>query len=317
MPLTQKTRARSARPAGRSVRITGRKLAGTAPRTVHAVYGLEPRDHVRSIVAMLASSEQQQRTLLDIAQPFLDDIRELSGLPGSGADQLRHFIQQVYERMQIRGVAPSARFRLIQRMGSAEHRGYPLRRTQLVTFNREREGVTAQLREVGDVLKIQGLAIEDNHALRDLERQFERLVQTKVRIPPHAQIPGDRPIVDIVNHLVDWEQFERENPPERPLWGKVLRQERGLRVQVRWLVGPGGIKGQTSYLSGPYLHPTFRHLRPGQWFKASIKEYPEQVEWIEPPYEVPDPENQTAREAAWEGIPTIEASQPNAWPLEE
>src|SRR5438128_2143334 len=143
MPDTRQTRPRSTRPAGRSVRITGRKLAGTAPPAVHAVYGLEPRDHVRSIVAMLASSEQQQRTLLDIAEPFLDDIREWVDLLGRGTDQQRQqVIQKVSERKTIRGVAPAARFRLIQRIGSVEHRGYPLRRTQLVTFNRERDGVT-------------------------------------------------------------------------------------------------------------------------------------------------------------------------------
>jgi hypothetical protein len=291
-------------------------LAGTAPPVVHSAYGLEPRDRVRPIVAMLASGAQQRKMLLHIAQPFLDDLH-LVGILDSGVDLFRPLLEEVIEHMQRRGVAPAARSRLIHRVRSAEHPGYPLRRTQAVTFNYERDGVTAQLREVSDVLKLQGMGADEDQALRDLERQFDRLVQTKVRVPPHAQKPEDRAAAAIVNHLVDWEQFERENPPERPLWGRVVRHERGQRVQVRWLVGPGGVKAQTSYLSGPYLHPGLRRLQAGEWFKAVVKEYPDRVEWMESPYRVPDPEDLESRRAAWEAVPVIEASQPNAWPLEE
>src|SRR4051812_16096776 len=115
MPDTQPRRPKPRKPPGRSVRITGRKLAGTAPSVVHSAYGLEPRDRVRPIVSMLASGDQQKKMLLHIAQPFVDDLR-LVGILDPGVDLFHPPPQEVIEHMQRRGLAPAARSRLIHRI---------------------------------------------------------------------------------------------------------------------------------------------------------------------------------------------------------
>src|SRR5438105_1457077 len=73
----------------------------------------------------------------------------------------------------------------VQRLRAEEDNGYPLRRTLLVVFNRVGRQVTAEFKEVAAILEIRGLGADEADAFRDLERQFDLVVRTKVRIPPH------------------------------------------------------------------------------------------------------------------------------------
>ena len=116
--------------------------------------------------------------------------------------------------------------------------------------------------------------------------------------------------------MVDWEQYERENPISEGLWGRVASHLPGGRVRVQWLNGPGGISRRTMVLSGRWVHPAFEQLPKGQWFHATVKQYPDRLEWVEEPYAVPDPFDAHTREQAWQAIPTIRADQPGAWPVE-
>ena len=51
----------------------------------------------------------------------------------------------------------------------------------------------------------------------------------------------------MLNHMVNWEQYEQENPVLQPLWGRVKRRaSRGL--SVLWLIGPAGIRDATGIL---------------------------------------------------------------------
>ena len=56
MPVTI-SQPRAPRTRVRAVRVTGRKLAATAPMVVQRAYRLDPRDGVRAIVAMLSSGQ--------------------------------------------------------------------------------------------------------------------------------------------------------------------------------------------------------------------------------------------------------------------
>jgi len=61
---------------------------------------------------------------------------------------------------------------------------------------------------------------------------------------------------------------------------------------------------------------SLQHLQKGQWFHATVKQYPDRLEWVEEPYSVPDPNDESAREKAWQAIPTTRADQPGTWPVE-
>jgi len=310
MPVSAK-QPRLRKPSRRSTRVTGRKFASDAPMPIHLVYRLEPHQRIRPLVAMMASEVNLAHSL-DLASPFVLKLSDLSGLTLK-AD----FITGVSKRLQDRGVAHAAGPLPIHRLHSTENNGYPLRRTLLVVFNGEAGRITAELKEVSDILNIRGVGWDEKSALNDLELRFERLIQTKVRIPPHAQRVEDTLLVSIINRLIDWNRFREENPLPTPLWGKLLRRRNGQPIQVQWLLGPHGKRHKTTALPATHDHPTFLALNEGQWFKAVVKEYPDRVEWIEPPYHVPDPEDPQERKRAWEAIPTIPADQPDVWPLRE
>jgi hypothetical protein len=211
-----------------------------------------------------------------------------------------------------------ARPRPVERLRSpepAEHHGYPLRRTQLVTFNREKAGVTAELRELSHLLDVMGLGTDEDAALRDLERRFDQLVSEKVRIPPHARRPEDDRLRRVIDHLIDWKEFERENPTPHLLWGRIVSRCASARPRVYWLVGPDGVREQTGVLPFKLVSPYFLQLNDGDWFRAVVLEYPGRVEWVEPPTRSSDPTDLEVRRAAWEAIPRIVADKPNVWPL--
>jgi hypothetical protein len=288
----------------RSVRVTGRKLSSPAHEARHAAFQLEPLDGVRALVARmgiehiralvaLMGSEASSPQLLELASPFVGGtLRDHGELHAIGT-------------------------REINRLRSPENNGYPLRRPLLVVFNREPGRVTAEFREIVDILEMRGAGLDEESALRDLEARFDRLVREKVRVPPHARRVEDLPLVRLVNHLVNWEQFERENPLPRLLWGQVVKQAASGRSRIRWLLGPGGIRKQTTSLPRAYGNAFLAALPPGRWFRAVVKEYPDHVEWIEQPDEAPNPEDPEERRKAWEAIPTSFAGQPGVWPLKE
>src|SRR5262249_3380901 len=147
-----------------------------------------------------------------------------------------------------KGIAQTVRPVPLQRMRSVEHSGYPLKRTLLVTFNRDRGRVLAELKEVSRTLGIQGVGYDEESALQDLERQFDQLVREKVRIPPHARNERNEPILNIVNYLVDWKKFDRENPTPHLLWGRIVRRGASGRPTIHWLVGPDDLREKTAIL---------------------------------------------------------------------
>jgi hypothetical protein len=218
------------------------------------------------------------------------------------------------------GVATVAHPRPVSRLRSpepAEHHGYPLRGTWLVTFNREKAGVTAELREVSQLLGLRGQGTDEEAALRDLERGFEQLVREKVRIPPHARRAADDSLRVFIDHLVDWDRFARENPPSRLLWGKIERVTSSGLPMIHWLVGPEGLRNQRATLPRRFWTPYFGLLVPGDWFQGAAREYPDRVEWDEPPTLCLDPTDPRNQQAAWDAIPRIEANDPEAWPLKQ
>jgi len=205
--------------------------------------------------------------------------------------------------------------RLVQRLRCAEYNGYPLQRAVLVLFNRDGRKVTDEFKEVAHILAVRGLGTDAAEAFRDLERQFDQLVREKVRIPPHAHSAADDAVRVVINHLVDWDQFARENPPSRLLWGKIERFTSSGLPMIHWLVGAEGLRNRSAVLPRKFWTPYFGLLAQGDWFRGAAREYRDRVEWDEPPKSCPDPTDPKTRQAAWDAIPRIEADDPDAWPL--
>ena len=317
MPTTMKpfVPIRSTR---RPVRVTGRKYAVASRMPVPAAPGLEPRGRVRPLVAAL-SSEGTSPELFDVSTAFLESPLDLHGVPFAQAE-LPAVLHQLLKRLQDHGISQIARPLPIQRLRSPEppeHHGYPLHRTQYVIFNREAGRVTAQLKELSRVLGLPGIGTDEDQALRDLERQFDQVVREKVRVPPHARRASDEPVRAVVNHLVNWEQFERENPTPHLLWGRIVRRGRSPRPSVYWLVGPDGLREQTGALPRRLTSPYFLALKNGDWFQAVVLEFPDRIEWVEPPAPSSDPTDPAVRRAMWEAIPRILADSPDVWPLKK
>jgi hypothetical protein len=297
------------KPGRRSVIVTGRKYAATAPPVVLRYFGVEPHDRVRRIVATFAS-ESSRKDLIVLSSAFVEHPRDLAGMPLRSTD-----LGAMEETLSWRGIAQAVRPRRVQRLRSSENAGYPLRRTLLVTFNREQGHVTADLREIASIFPIQGIGADEDSAFSDLERRFDQLVREKVRIPPHAKRAQDHLIRTVVNHLVDWEQFERENPTPRLLVGRVIDATPFGHLKIHWLFGPQGIQNKTTPLAWHYQNAYFGVLQAGDWFQGVVLEFPVGVHWLEPPAKCPDPTDAANRQAAWDTIPRVEAHDPDTWPL--
>jgi hypothetical protein len=286
-----------------------------ASPSFQASFGFGARDGARARVALMAS-DASVGELLDTAAFFLDSAEELEGLAARpGVDSA--LMDRVRMRLDRHGASHSVRPVRVDRLRSVEHNGYPLRRAQLVVFNRRGRHVTASLSEVARILGIKGVGTDEVSALQDLESQFDRLVRAKVRVPPHARKDRDEPVRAVVNHLVDWDRFASENPLPRPLWGQVVKKPLVGRMTIRWLLGPGGVRRETAPLPGRYSHARITEVSKGKWFRAVVKEYPDRIEWVEPPHQVPDPEDPVERKKAWSAIPVAVADDPDVWPLKD
>jgi hypothetical protein len=144
--------------------------------------------------------------------------------------------------------------RRLNRIRSQEYAGgYPLRRTLLLMFDRDGQGIVAQIREVSAAFGLRGEGYDIESAIDDFERRFERAIRENVRLPPHAKTDATQRVARIINHLVDWPQFELENSSRRVLWGQLLRPATARKAaEIRWLLGPGGIKQAKAPLEGIY-----------------------------------------------------------------
>jgi hypothetical protein len=299
--------------------VTGQKYAAKSPPVVYQKFGLEPRDRIRPVVAALGS-EVNWEQLRALYSSFVEIYHDPTGLP-AGRPELgtmqKICLDTAQEFFWDRRSAQVARPFALQRLRSPEHGGYPLRRTLLVIFNREQGHVTADLKEVSSILGIRGMGVDEASALGDLERHFDRLVREKVRIPPHAQHEQDNPIRIIVDFLVDWEQFARENPSPRLLLGRVIKPADPGPMKVQWIFGPQGIRHQALAIPRQYENVYFTRLARDDWFKAVVLEFPNRVEWIEPPAKCADPKDPAMIQAAWDAIPRFAANEPDIWPMKE
>jgi hypothetical protein len=148
---------------------------------------------------------------------------------------LRELSQGISNRLPAReppihrlgALRPSGNAQIIrlERIPVPGHTSYPLRRRFLATIIREGPSVRISLSGVGPTILPSGSGPDLETAWNHLGRHLHSMALEHRNIPPHVRGPESGRIQKILNHLVDWEQYERENPVIQPLWGRIRYEE--------------------------------------------------------------------------------------------
>ncbi len=272
----------------RSAVIRGRKHAVSPPAVVRRASEFDPWEGAREVVAKLASDHSRE-DLMAVARLLCEHTYEYSI------------------------AVPIA----IVRISPPSHNSYPLRRPYFVIVNRESDEVVAEIREVSPIIRLRGRGSDVNFALDALARCFDRIVRENHFIPPHVRTPSNDRIDAILNHMVDWERYEEENPLVQPMWGRIRARRRDGSLRIHWITGPNEARDTEALLPSRDIPSSLGEMEVGRWFYGTARCYPDRVEWIEQPDIVPDPNDPEARRAAWDSIPKVPADQPGCWPMKQ
>lgn len=198
-----------------------------------------------------------------------------------------------------------------------EKAAYPLRRPISLSVVPEPAGISIEPlgNELRGLLTGRGPTLET--AKDDFGRGFDRLIQENRAIPPHARTSENEQIALILDDLVDWERYEQENPLIQPMWGQVRERRTDGSLRIYWVIGPNEIDDQEAILRSQDVHPSLANIPVGRWFYGAARCYQDRVDWIDPPGEAPDPEDEAARLEVWESLPIEYADEPGCWPVHE
>jgi hypothetical protein len=169
--------------------------------------------------------------------------------------------------------------------------------------------------ELRDLLFGRGPTLEA--ARDDFGRRFDRLIQENRAIPPHDRTPENERIARILDDLVDWELYRRENPLNQPMWGQVRERLADGSLRIHWVIGPNEASDDEGILQSQDVHPSLTEIPVGRWFYGTARCYPDHVTWVDPPEDAPDPEDRAARLEVWESLPIEYADEPGCWPVLE
>ena len=118
-----------------------------------------------------------------------------------------------------------------------------------------------------------------------------------------------------MGELVDWERYERENPLVQPMWGQIREKRADGSLWIHWIIGPDSARDVEALLPARHVPLPLGGMEEGRWFYGTAKCYPDRIEWIDDPSDVPDPEDPVARQALWDSLPRIPADEPGCWPM--
>lgn len=228
--------------------------------------------------------------------------------PVNNKHSIARLLQQVDD---VTASNPLVLQRVVARNGTV----YPLRTEITVVVKHAVRTAEAFVHELRWLESLFGKGNSDELAVAAFSESFHHLVMTHHRKPPHLQTHEDRRVNRVLDHLIDWQQFEVENPIEQPLWGRVGRRDAEGNLSVYWVCGPRGESAAESKLSAPDVVEELDGIVEGQWFYGAGRVLPDRIEWTSRPVHVPDPHDEAAARAAWDLIPSHVMSDPAAWPL--
>jgi hypothetical protein len=220
------------------------------------------------------------------------------------------FLQQVDD---VTASNPRVLRRVVTRDGTV----YPLRTEITVVVKHAVKTAEAFIHELKWLESLFGKGTSDELAIAAFSESFHHLVITHHRKPPHLRTDEDRRINRVLDHLIDWRQFEVENPIEQPLWGRIGKRDEHGQLSVFWICGPCGESEAEAKLFAPDVVEEFEGIGEGHWFYGAGRVFPDRIEWTSRPVEVPDPHDEAAVRAAWDLIPPHVMSNPAAWPLKK
>jgi len=148
----------------------------------------------------------------------------------------------------------------------------------------------------------------------DLGRRFDRLVQHNRAVPPHAMTAENMRVVQVLDRLVDWEKYEKENPLNPADVGQVLSKRVDGALRIHWNIGPNGGSRCGSLPTSRDVPSALDEIDVGHWFYGTAKCYPGRIEWVDPPLDAPDPEDPVARAQLWDQLDVEFADEPGCWP---
>jgi hypothetical protein len=220
------------------------------------------------------------------------------------------FLQQVDE---VSASNPIVLRRVVARDGTI----YPLRTEITVVVKHAVKTAKAFIHELKWLEQLFGKGASDDLAIDAFSESFHHLVVTHHRKPPHLLTEEDKKINRVLDHLIDWGQFEVENPIDQPLWGKIGKHDEEGYLLVYWICGPRGESNEESRIFAPDTVNELDAIGEGNWFYGAGRVFLDRIEWTSRPVQVPDPHDEAAVRAAWDLIPSHVMSNLDAWPLKK
>jgi len=260
-------------------------------------------------LAELAVSSDAKRAVVEQWQA-LRIGKSRSGKSVDVQTSIAKFLQQVDD---VTASNPLVLRRVVTRDGTV----YPLRTEITVVVKHAVKTAEAFIHELQWLGSLFGKGTSDELAIAAFSESFHHLVITHHRKPPHLRTDEDRRINRVLDHLIDWRQFEVENPIEQPLLGRIGKRDEHGHLSVFWICGPCGESEAESKLFAPDVVEELEDIGEGHWFYGAGRAFPDRIEWTSRPVQAPDPHDETAVRAAWDLIPPHVMSNLTAWPLKK
>jgi len=258
-------------------------------------------------LAGLAVSKKTRKAVVDYLQTFRVS-KEFIETKALGKTSLAIRLQQADS---VSASKPIFLRRVVARDGTV----YPLRMEITVIVKRAVGSAAAFIHELRWLESLSGQGKSGELAIEAFSQSFHRLVTMHHRKPPHLQTEQDKKINRVLDHLIDWRQFEIENPIEQPLWGKIGKRNSRGYLRVYWIIGPTDEIDKESLISAHNVAEDLDLIGEGKWFYGAGRVFPDRIEWTTRPVETPDPRDTEAIKTAWDLIPAHVMSDPHAWPL--
>ena len=101
------------------------------------------------------------------------------------------------------------------------------------------------------------------------------------------------------------------------MWGQVRERRADGSLGIHWVIGPDQARDAEAYCPLATFPSLLAEVEVGRWFYGTARCYPDHIEWIDEPVDVPDPNDPEARQALWDSLPRITADEPGCGPMKE
>lgn len=205
--------------------------------------------------------------------------------------------------------------RTVQAIAVPNRPTYPLNDRLTLRVVEGRDLVTVQPTDLRSHGELMASGPTLRRAMEDFGRRFHLWVRKNWCVPPHLRTEDNEQVARILRRIVDWDRYDVENPLVQPMWGRILEHRPDGARRIFWVFGPQEARNQEAVLPVPDVIPALGEMPTGQWFYGTARCFPDRVAWVEDPEPAPDPEDEEARAALWDHLPTEFTNEPDAWPM--